>query len=853
MSTLSSRIPDLNDLLRPGETPAAVLWCATEIGEYASLIRPLAESAALSGRHICYIHFANQPLPVNILPDTDVCEITLSHRFETFTVAVYERILRAESRTLFLFDCLSELQTAWATDLMMVNFFRVIIPALKTGNCSAHFPLLRGMHSEKALSALMERADYFLNIYADFKNTWTRPEKLPVSALCLPHIWSDSSQTFSPVTDGVLLSRFHHALQMSEKMTRHQHMDSWDRFFAHVRSKYEYGEDLTEDCSRICSIMMSRDLRMRDLIRENFLPEDFFYIQEHMVGTGLIGGKACGMLTARKIIENRQPDIFYRLEAQDSFFVGSDVYYTYLVENDLWDLRVRQHSEEGYFSAAGELKERILHGHFSEGIREQLVHLLEYFGQSPVIVRSSSILEDGFDNAFAGKYESVFCPNAGTPDERLSELENAIRIVYASTLDMSALDYRRRRGLDSRDEQMALLVMRVSGSYLGNYFMPCAAGVGYSCSPYRFLPDMDPSAGMLRLVCGLGTSAVDRTEGSYPRLVNLDRPEALPYSTAAEHHQYSQRHAELINREAGMLQKVPVRELESFLPFYMQNLLLEHDLDAERMFRERGQYRSITFLTCRGLVRNSSLMETMREMLKTIQDGYSHPVDIEFTINVSADGDYVVNLLQCRPLQVMQSDGGILIPEHLDKTPPLLECVHASMGLSRAMQLDEIVYIDPVAYYELPYAEKSRIARLLGSVNWHFRDQGKNLMLLTPGRIGTSSPELGVPAAFSDISEFSVICEIAESRAGYQPELSYGSHIFQDLVEADILYAAIFENEKTRHFHPGQLASLPDHTSDFGVDGIKYAGVVHVYDVSGTGCMLYHDMSEERLLCWLPQ
>ena len=87
--------------------------------------------------------------------------------------------------------------------------------------------------------------------------------------------------------------------------------------------------------------------------------------------------------------------------------------------------------------------------------------MLEYFGQSPIIVRSSSILEDGFGNAFAGKYESVFCPNQGSLKERYDVFERAVKQVYASTVNPDAIEYRAERKLLDRDEQMALLVMRV--------------------------------------------------------------------------------------------------------------------------------------------------------------------------------------------------------------------------------------------------------------------------------------------------------------------------------------------------------------------------------------------------------
>lgn len=164
------------------------------------------------------------------------------------------------------------------------------------------------------------------------------------------------------------------------------------------------------------------------------------------------------------------------------------------------------------------------------------------------------------------------------------------------------------------------------------------------------------------------------------------------------------------------------------------------------------------------------------------------------------------------------------------------------MGMSKASELDLIVYVDPVRYYEMPYRDKPAVARLIGKLNWQYRDQGKHMMLIVPGRVGTTSPELGVPTSFSDISAFEIICEMEESRAGYNPELSYGSHIFQDLVEAQILYTAVFNDSKTIHFHPEKLEDLPDLTED------SLSDIVHVFDVSGKGFKVYNDVADEHLL-----
>ena len=394
---------------------------------------------------------------------------------------------------------------------------------------------------------------------------------------------------------------------------------------------------------------------------------------------------------------------------------------------------------------------------------------------------------------------------------------------------------------------MALLVMRVSGSAYGSYYMPCAAGVGYSYSPYKFLKDIDSSAGMLRLVMGLGTSAVDRTEGSYPRLVSLDKPEATSCTTVAEKHRYSQRKAEVVDLRNRRLSRVTLQEMEPMLPPFMKYQVLEHDTEAEASLREQGINRPVCFISCLGLVQNKEIMGHMRHMMRLIQEEYGLPVDIEFTINVSENKEYMINLLQCRPLQVYQDAGGVSLPEDVPEEQILLETRGASMGLSRETKIDLIVYVDPIRYYHLPYADKPDIAALIGQINWKYRDQGKHMLLMAPGRIGTSSPELGVPTAFSDISSFEAVCEMAESKAGYNPELSYGSHIFQDLVEAHILYTAVFSDKKTIAFHPELLKQAENIISSVP-QGAKWKDVVWLADVSGRNCVLYHDLANDHFL-----
>jgi len=847
---VKSGIPEMDtafDNIRLGDN---VVWRVSDLSEFRLFMGPYVEQAKEDKRNIIYFRFASHEPLIEGCSEVKTINVPLSHRFETFTVEIHNVIEREGKDAFYVFDCLSELQTAWATDLMMGNFFRVTCPFLFILDTVAFFPIIRGKHSVQAINKILNTTQLFLDVYSDSKNVYVRPEKIwnrNSETMFLPHTYDPENGQFRPILDGVRSSRFYQVLGRAQRSAEEQYSDSWDRFFNRTKLKSESGMDITEELDQICNIMMTRDTKMREMVKKNFNAEDYFDVRDHMIGTGMIGGKSCGMLLARAIIRNNEPDIDDVLEPHDSFYVGSDMYYTYIVDNGLWDIRIRQRTEEGYFALAEEFANKLTDGVFSAAMREQFVRIIEYYGQDPYIIRSSSILEDGFGNAFAGKYESVFCSNRGSLEERLDEFENAIKVVYASSMSLSALDYRKRRGLAERDEQMALLIQRVSGSYYGSYYMPCAAGVGYSYSPYRIMKDTDPTTGMLRLVMGLGTSAVDRTEGSYPRIVNLDKPEKSSYSSSADKHKFSQGKAEVINMNDQKLERLSYEKMEADIPQYLEKILLEHDYEAESRLREMGNRREVKFISCKGLVANSTLMDQMRRMLRCIQSEYEYPVDTEFTINISENGEYSIDLLQCRPLQVQKGKTGTVIPSDIPQDSIFLESKGASMGMSKVSELDLIVYVDPIKYYNMPYREKDLVAKLIGKINWHYRDTDKHMMLIVPGRVGTTSPELGVPTAFSDISAFAIICETEENEAGYNPELSYGSHIFQDLVEAEILYTAVFRGEKTIHYHPEKLQDSKDITEEFEQSEVL-KDIVHIYDVSDRHCEVYNDVANEHLL-----
>ncbi len=804
---VKSGFPQMDEILDYVRMGDNVVWQVSDIDEFRIFALPFVDQAIRDKRNLIYIRFAHH---APILQETDgvhMVEFDPDEGFEAFTVRIHEEITRNGKDAFYVFDCLSELQSVWYTDLMMGNFFRVTCPYLFELDTVAYFPILRGRHSFDAIARIRETTQLFLDVYTDDKWVYLHPVKVwerNSETMFLPHGFPKNGGDFRLIDNGVRISRYYQTIQEIRAKSQDQNIDSYDRFFTMAKAAFGTDRFTAEMEELIIDSTMTKDAHLKELVRRYFTPTDYFMLRDRMIGSGAIGGKACGMLLARKIAETELEQFRVYSEPHDSFYIGSDVFYTYIVSNGNWRLRIRQRSEEGYFAAADELKERLLTGRFPGKIREQLQKVLDYFGQNPFIVRSSSFLEDGFGNAFAGKYESVFCVNRGSEEERLEAFENAVRKVYASTMDRSALEYRLRRGLDRKDEQMAVLVQRVSGTYYGRYFMPGAAGVGYSHSAYQWIPDMDPSAGMLRLVIGLGTKAVDRTKEDYPRLANLDRPSITVYTTAAQKQRFSQHNVDVLDCRENRYREISLRDLLPDLPLWYNKIVMEHDHEEEMALRDRGIYRSVWFVSLQRLLENEVFTGLMQSILKTLEQVYGTPVDIEYTVNMDQDEEFVVNLLQCRPLYQGRK-GDAESTEIPDISEVFFELQSASMGSSRKRKVDVVVQIDPAKYNEYPYARKYEVAAAVGTINRYYRDTGKNMLLMAPGRIGTSSPELGIPTSFADISCFSEICEISDSRTGFMPELSYGSHMFQDMVEAEMSYSAIWNDQRTLRYDPGLL------------------------------------------------
>lgn len=813
-----------------------IVWQIQSLDEYRTLIRPYAEAAHAKNRRLIYFRFADH---APLLAGVETYELAPSRGFDAFVDDVHEVIEAAGRETLYVFDCLSSLADTWQSDRMMGNFFKLTCPRLFDLETVTYFAVLRNTHSSAGIGVITETTQFLLDVFRCRGRLYVRPIKVQhrsAAAMNLIHAWEEGDR-FRAVTDSGTVSEIL-ANSQWPGLEDNPVVSHWHKQFSAAKTvaaarQAGYPDPAEHEYfARLRNLLFPDDPAMSLLIDEFLTLDNLLAVRSRMIGCGTIGGKALGMLIARAVLRKNAPDIDDRLEAHDSFYIGTEVFDTFLVHNGLWWIRHRQRDPATYLDEVDVAQEAIMKGSFSPTIIRQFEEMLDYFGEWPLIVRSSSLLEDRYGNAFAGQYESIFCANRGPWKKRLNELLGAVRQVYASSMGEQALRYRLRRGLLHENERMAVLIMRVSGTVGGRYFHPHAAGVGLSVNPYPWNPRIDMRAGVVRLVAGLGTRAVDRVDDDYTRLVALNAPELRPEISFGDIARHSQRRMDALDLETnniigGAFSEI-VREQPDY-PLWLFTTSEEPDRPA--------------FLTFDRLLDSTPFVADMREIMDQLQSAYRHPVEIEFALNVLPGNNYRINLLQCRPLQVRRIETGKSVRPPKDRHR-LVDARGAVIGPSRVIHPDRLVYVVRSSYAAMNQHERLEVARLVGAINRV--SSGRKLLMMGPGRWGTRDPWLGLPVGFNEINHVTALCEIVAMDDNLVPDVSLGTHFLNELIEADMLYFALFPGQKGNSLHEKQILEWSNLLGKLLPESQRYEAAVRVVDLP-PDATLYADAEEQSV------
>jgi hypothetical protein len=868
-STIPSGIKALDEVLQGIRLGDNVVWQVDCLDDYRYFAEPFAEVAITGRRKLVYLRFASHPPVLTLRPELETIKLNPSLGFDFFTREVHRLIEAYGPKVLYVFDNLSALVVEWATDELLANFFQITCPLLSELNTIAYFALTRGQHAHYAVARIRDTTQVLVDVYHAKGQMHIHPIK----------VWDRySPQMFLPhLVDGENWSPLSHSHEAAEVLTSAHRSPLFDttRPLAPWESVYQklihYSEApsgfderdpeqlaLKQELGRI---LIGHHPVFNQLADRYFTLDDLFAIRNRLIGAGRIGGKAAGMLLARRILLTEKDglgiDFAERFEDHDSFYIGSDTFFTFLVNNNLFRLRMQlTRNSTISHEEFHEVEQRFLASHFSTFIQGQFRAMLDYYGQAPIIVRSSSLLEDSFGNAFAGKYRSVFCANQGDPETRLADFMQAVKLVYASALNPDALSYRRKRGLGENDEQMAILVQRVSGMPYRRYFFPTLAGVAFSRNLYAWNDRIDAQQGIIRLVFGLGTRAVERVGSDYPRMIAISHPHLRP-EVGAKVSKYSQHHVDLIDLETNQFGSrflADVMADSDYSNLYLFISVMKDNYPYDPISGKVNGSPDHWVLTFNNLIRRTDFAPFLGTILNKLEEAYGQPVDVEFTASIDKGERVRINLLQCRPLFLPGSLTDVSIPTNLEKQQILFRS-HRMICGGLVEQIHYILFIDPHCYHLLEFEAKKNLGRLVGQINRHPIIHGTKMIMMGPGRWGTSNIALGVNVSYADIDNAAVLVEVALEEAGHVPEVSYGTHFFHDLVEGQIIYLPVYPDDPPSEFQKKFFETSPNILLDLLPQAGEYESVLRIIDVpkatGGLFAQVVADPRHRQAVCFL--
>lgn len=550
---------------------------------------------------------------------------------------------------------------------------------------------------------------------------------------------------------------------------------------------------------------------------------------------GRIGGKGSGFFLANQIIESHKQDYpeFSDIVIPRTWYISSDEFGYLLEDNGLEELNEHKYQDLiDIRTSYPRIIQMLKNARMSPYILNELNQILDVCEDCPLIIRSSSLLEDQVGTSFSGKYKSLFITNTGSRAERLNQLVDSILEVYASIFNADSIQYRKERNLLDCNEQMGIMIQEVVGSKVGPYFFPLFAGVAFSNNELRWSPRIRREDGLLRMVMGLGTRAVDRIGEDYPILLSPGQPDLKVNQSPYELIKYSPQYADVIDIEKRQFLTLPIadliKEYGNDIPHInLVASVLKNDFIMNVSPLTTDFNKDSFVITFDGLIKKTNILSKVKSVLSLLQNELGYPVDIEF----ASDGDKFY-LLQCRPQSRNNDSAPVPIPTNI----PLQSTVFTAnkyVSNGKVTGITTIVYVDPVEYSIMAYDDLLSIRSIISELNRIL--PRRSFILMGPGRWGSRGDiKLGVPVAYSDINNTAMLIEVAQKQSRYEPELSFGTHFFQDLVEENIKYLPLYPDDHDTIFNKSFFRSTKNYLPEILPSYSHLKEVVKVFKIKET-------------------
>lgn len=607
---------------------------------------------------------------------------------------------------------------------------------------------------------------------------------------------------------------------------------------------------------------LSRRLEFINFGKQYVGIDDFAALSSHIVyplnSNGKLGGKSTGLFLAMQILRQAAPQRpeLADVKAPKAWYIASDGLMDFINYNHLEELLEYKYRDIDQIRMEyPNIVMLFKNSSFSPEMVKGIAMALDDFGDRPLIVRSSSLLEDSLGAAFSGKYKSLFIANQGTKKQRLEALLDAIAEVYASMFNPDPIQYRSERGLLDYQDEMAILIQEVVGSRAGDYLLPTYAGVAFSYNEFRWSQRIKREDGLARLVPGLGTRAVDRLGDDYPALIAPGQPHLRVNAGVEEVITYAPKYIDAINIKKNCIETIKIEDFLKECGGEFKGLQDVFSIIRDGMTRPCGVYvdfeKDFLVATFDGLVRGGGFVKKINALLEVLSKAYNSPIDVEF----ACDGENFY-LLQCRPQSGAGEKISVELPKNLSADRVLFSAnKYVSDGSLR--DVTHIVYVVPENYDDLESAyELKAVARAVGRLNNALPK--RQFILMGPGRWGSRGDvKLGVQVGYSDINNTAALVEMAFRKGNYTPDLSFGTHFFQDLVEASIRYLPLYPDDSGVVFNRAFFENSPSVLADLLPEFAEFSKVIRVIDVAaatgGLALQVYANGDEQKAYGFLSE
>lgn len=556
-------------------------------------------------------------------------------------------------------------------------------------------------------------------------------------------------------------------------------------------SNIENLSDMREDL--IFKVHSLRKLRQQGVVvkfnHSDYDPDIMDFVK---IGNGSMGGKARGLAFMWACLQRSYTEdsilSAHTVTIPITCVITADGFDAFVAENNLYYQRDMPDEM---------VADLFLDATLPAWLRKELAGFLKK-SSKPLSVRSSSLLEDAQFKPYAGLYSTYFLPN-NHPDfrERMSQLESAVKLVYASTWFESPRAFSRASS-QGRDDSMAIIIQQVVGAEYDGFWYPSLAGVAQSHNYYPVM-GMKAEEGIAHIALGIGKTVVEgekslRFSPAHPkRLLQFSSVEDILQNCQREFYALDMYSNSCVQRRSSNLVKRLVQDAESEMP--VQMLSSTYIADEHRI---RDAYLpGLKVMTFAQVLKytNYPLAEILTELLKLGRRGMGCEVEIEFAVALHPQIEKsTFYFLQIRPMVTGGERADVTICDHEVESSFCYS--NQSLGHGTFDKMVDIVYVNPT---DFDPAATRKMATEIGAINRKLTHENRSYLLVGPGRWGSADHWLGIPVQWSDISGVGAMIELRNASMRVDP--SQGSHFFQNITSLGIPYLTVTEDRDTVHLN----------------------------------------------------